>query len=342
MSSAVSIGHVPNMCNVLDMERTDWLMVNPRLPQAVQQEVREARLRLETGGRRAAWGVLGRALLNAAGAGLAALGLSEATVFFPLYPLASAVPAVVSVIFGGFCATRCVAAAQEVPDVFGARRARRVLDRAPGSYIELDHDFDHEAHRTWAPLVSAVQATDLSAPYADGIEARLFLPGELWDIAQQLADQSRLRRRRGSRLAIEPGPQDQQLAAAAAKTQQRCGALLVWLGQQAELAEISRAEWVQQHPGLYNDLQAASVQDDMAIGEIRAMTTRSSQRAQTLRSLLFADRQPGQPQVHMAGHAVPGARRALEPAGNQAAGITAGNPLDGVHAPARELEELEL
>lgn len=277
------------MCIVPFMER---FMVNPRLPHNVQQAVRDATLRLAGAGRpRTAWRVLGRTLLNGALTFLAGLGLSGAVAFFPVYPWAAAVPALLSVIVGAYCGARCVAAAAEIPDAFGSQRAHRILDQDPGAVIDLARDLDRQARQTWAPLATAVRAADLSAPYVDDIEARVVLLDELWEIAEELAGQSRLRRLRGARLVIEPGLQERQLAGSVSSTQRRVRSLLAWFRQQAEIAEISRADWVRQHADLYNDLEAATVRDDRAIAHLDCMTADSRERARALRHGLREPRQ---------------------------------------------------
>jgi hypothetical protein len=309
-------------------------MVNPRLPHAVQRQIQAAVLRLDSSSRRPAWRALGRALLNVAGAAVGALGLSQAAAFLGTFPLASCVTGALGLGISGFCIFKFVAAAGDFPAAFGGRRARRVLSRYPDAYVDLDV-FDRQAQTMWDPVASALASTDLRADFVDTIEASVNVPDELWGIAGALARQSRLRRRRGARLAIRPGQPQQQLDAAVATTGLRCRALLSYLRQQAEFAEVSRELDAIQNGHLYDEVLAATADDQLAIAHVGEMTARSRLRVRALRRELLADDPPGligrhvhEPTGGIGGRLLPMARQPADAPAHDAAMITSGSTLD--------------
>lgn len=163
----------------------------------------------------------------------------------------------------------------------GADRSPLDRIRLRVRYVLVERDLDEPAMATWRRLVGAVAQAEAAAsasPVVDGIEARVILRDQQWDIARALAAQTRLRQ--GPR-SLE---QIRALAKAVASTRQRVDSIVAYAGQLAALAgQAGQAGQGEQdaaiaaRDGQFREVLAATAADDLAMKQLDEMTSRARQ-----------------------------------------------------------------
>lgn len=156
-----------------------------------------------------------------------------------------------------------------------ARRAQQLLAALRGSYVDPVRDLDDEACRTWWRMTEAIIAAEDAAatPDAvDGIEARIVLGAQRWEIARELAAQTRLRQAD----AASGITRDRAAAAAQASTIGRVEAVEAYARQLAGLAcAVHRRELSGTLDDGRLDALAAAEADALGVSQLGAMTARA-------------------------------------------------------------------
>lgn len=161
------------------------------------------------------------------------------------------------------------------------RQARQLLATLRDRYVEPLAELDDEAHGTFWRAAEAINDAETAAfsDAVDGIEARIVLSAQRWEIAHELAAQTRLRQAKAA-CGIA---QDRALAAAVAGTNRRVDSVIAYVRQLTDRAQTARRS--EQGPALAEqrlDVLAATEADTLAVSQLGEMTARAGNPQQTL------------------------------------------------------------
>jgi hypothetical protein len=169
---------------------------------------------------------------------------------------------------------------QAVPGRRG-RRAQELAATLRDSYVQPNSDLDDKARRVYWRMMDAIDAARAAADSdaVDGIEARFFLTAQRWDVAHELAAQTRLRKAN----AASGITRDRALAKAVAATNRRVDAIVAYVRQLTHLAQAAdRRVHGAALDGQRIDAIAATEADMLAVSHLGEMTSRARNLAQAV------------------------------------------------------------